>query len=374
MSRRNVRNCGQVKGQVIGLLQQTLNTSGCSRRLSTDLLLRVIVGIGLLKATITAVSQRVALGVSDETLRKAIYAALPPMWMFPELFDKQLQGWIKKAQRRKRGVIIAIDLHHQPYYGKPQKGLFRGKAKQGTKKFWSIATACVVERGEKLTLAMAPVYNNRMEDTLDALWPQLQSKGIRIRRLLLDRGFYSADVIDWLQSRNVPFLMPMICRGKKPSKNSPGTGTAQFMAPGRRGFTTHTWKKRRSKLQVTVQVAIVPNPKTKQKTPLLYAYHGRLPNLTYCRELYRKRFGIETSYRESRHCRAWTTTRKENWRRFLQILSFILANAWALLTLGQQKKPWRERLTQQHFQQQLIELLDLPTTQVLTQEPSVAIT
>ncbi|QDU41021.1 hypothetical protein Mal4_53860 [Maioricimonas rarisocia] len=103
MSRRNVRNCGQVKGQVIGLLQQTLNTSGCSRRLSTDLLLRVIVGIGLLKATITAVSQRVALGVSDETLRKAIYAALPPMWMFPELFDKQLQD----GSRRHSGANAA---------------------------------------------------------------------------------------------------------------------------------------------------------------------------------------------------------------------------------------------------------------------------
>lgn len=372
MSRRNVRQHGQVKRQVIGLLQETLDVSGYGRRLSAETLLRVIVWIGLLKATITAASQRLALNVSDQTLRMGVYAALPPMWKFPELFDVQLQGWLGKAQRRKRGVIIAIDLHHQPYYGKPQKGLFRGKAKQGTKKFWSIATACVVERGEKLTLAVVPVSNNRMEEALEALWPQLQSKGIRIRRLLLDRGFYSASVVDWLQSRNVPFLMPMICRGKKPGKDSPGTGTAQFLAPNRRGFTTHTWKKRHSKLTVTVQVAIVPNPK-KKKAPLVYAYSGRLPNLTYCRELYRKRFGIETSYRESRQCRAWTTTRRENWRHFLQVLSFVLANAWALLTLGQQKKPWRARLTQQHFQQQLIELLDLPTTQVLTQEPSTTL-
>ena len=38
---------------------------------------------------------------------------------------------------------------------------------------------------------------------------------IHIKRLYLDRGFYSVAVIRWLQACDIPFEMPAIVRGKQ---------------------------------------------------------------------------------------------------------------------------------------------------------------
>jgi putative transposase len=46
------------------------------------------------------------------------------------------------------------------------------------------------------------------------------------------------------------------------------------------------------------------------------------------RRLYRRRFGIETSYRCMGQVRAWTTSRNPALRFLLMSLSFILLNLW----------------------------------------------
>jgi hypothetical protein len=50
--------------------------------------------------------------------------------------------------------------------------------------------------------------------------------GIKIRVLLLDRGFYSVKVIRALIERHQPFIMPAIKRGKASTKPGGPTGTA----------------------------------------------------------------------------------------------------------------------------------------------------
>ena len=46
------------------------------------------------------------------------------------------------------------------------------------------------------------------------------------------------------------------------------------------------------------------------------------------RKYYRRRFGIETSYRCMRQVRAWTTSRNGALRFWLMSLAFILVNLW----------------------------------------------
>jgi len=46
------------------------------------------------------------------------------------------------------------------------------------------------------------------------------------------------------------------------------------------------------------------------------------------RRLYRRRFGIEASYRSMRQVRAWTTSRNPALRFLLITLAFILVNLW----------------------------------------------
>ena len=49
---------------------------------------------------------------------------------------------------------------------------------------------------------------------------------------------------------------------------------------------------------------------------------------TEIRERYRKRFGIETSYRQIRQARIYTCTRKSHLRLFFVAVSLMLRNMW----------------------------------------------
>lgn len=349
------RSAAAVQAELVQVLLDVLPLQDFGRKLSRQVLAQVFIWLTVMRATIASAPRRFALEVSDETLRQSLQQGFIPVPDLPLLIQRGLRPWVShcKPQRRQRGFIIAIDLHHQPYYGRPATGIFRAQAKLGTKQFWSLASAAIVERGERLTVAIAPVTSNRMAEVLEALLPQIQRLGLKIRWLLLDRGFYGAAVIDWLQVRQLPFVMPMIRRGRLPRRTHPGTGTAPFFRRGRRGFTRYTWRERRHRGGVVqVQVALVPHP-DRRRRPLVFAYSGRLCHLSFCRKLYRLRFGIETSYREAKQSRGWTTSRNERWRRLLQVLSFLVRNAWILAnwSLGkpQHAVPRGLRLTYQLF-------------------------
>lgn len=351
--------------QVVNLLLESLPLADFGRAMTREVLARVLVWMGSACATAADAPRRLGIGVSDETVRKALRASLPPVDRLPALLHASLSEWHRRLRkaRKKRGFDVAIDLHHQPYYGKRQPGVVRGHGQPGTRWVWSTATAAIVYRGERLTLAVAPVRSGRMEEVLDQLWPQLQKLRIKVRRLLLDRGFYSARVIDWLQRRRVSFLMPMIRRGRAPRRGDTGSGTAPFFVRGRCGFATYTWRyKRGDRRRVTVQVAMMPHS-DRRRRPLVFVFTGRLPNLDYCRRAYKRRFGIETTYRQANQSRAWTTSRDERWRRLLIMLSFVIRNVWVQIQANEPQTPRTDRLTYGLFLTIVVELLQLEMPQ-----------
>ncbi len=316
-------------------------------RLVTDAVLaQALIYLCVARSTLSHAVASMGLPMSDETLRKAWRSCMPTEQQLQRLLASSVEPWRQRLSksRRRRGYDVAIDLHHCPYYGQLVPGLYRGAAKQGTKRFWSYGTAVVVHRGERLTLAVALVTNNHMEDVLQALWPQLQNVGIKIRRVLLDRGFYGAKPILWLQRQGLAFLMPMIRRGRPSQGKRQATGTAGFFRRGLRGFTSYTWRERNRGEYVTVQVAIVPQ-KDRRRRPLVYAYSGSMPNLTTCGQWYRKRFGIETSYRQARRSHGWTTSHDPRWRALLMVASLVIRNLWIRLTGPQHSRPRSDSLT-----------------------------
>lgn len=72
------------------------------------------------------------------------------------------------------------------------------------------------------------------------------------------------------------------------------------------------------------------------------------------RNLYRKRFGIESSYRCMRQVRAWTTSRNGALRFLLISLSFILINLWLELRhrFCQLKQQGRRKIDTKRFELQ----------------------
>lgn len=302
----------------------TLGLVDFGETVSRGLLARLLILAASLKGSLSGVQRGSGPGPSAETVRQAVLSQLPEV---DELNRRLLAGFHEQlpARLKRRPWQIAFDLHLRPYYGDRRRtpGVRGGQPKAGTKWFWTYASGVIVEHGHRWTLALTPVCgNDPPEAILERLLDQVEQAGVTIRLVLLDRGFYSAPVIQVLQERKLRFLMPVIRRGQADK----GTGTQPFFRQGQSGFFTHQWRSRgkRGPL-VTVRVACVPRSK---RSPLVYAFQGRGWSLSWIQQTYRKRFGIETKYRQLGESLARTTSRRPSYRLLLVGLALLLRNLW----------------------------------------------
>ena len=160
-----------------------------------------------------------------------------------------------------KGRRVAVDLIELPYHGTVddahQGEVCRGKAKQGTTHFFTYATAYVVLRGRRSTLALCRVKATMtMDQVLDTLLKRVQALGVKISLLLLDRGFYSVKVIGQLITAKQPFIMPAIKRGKKPQAPGGPSGTYVMAQWKSSAWTTYTLSSAKDG-QVTFDLAVV---------------------------------------------------------------------------------------------------------------------
>lgn len=103
---------------------------------------------------------------------------------------------------------VAIDFHDRPYYGKqPQStGLWvRSQAKDGTTRFYRIATAYVMVKDRRVTLALRFVLPEEDPLTvLQDLLKRLRLRAIRIACLFLDKGFNGIAILRYLTQCQQP--------------------------------------------------------------------------------------------------------------------------------------------------------------------------
>lgn len=156
---------------------------------------------------------------------------------------------------------MAIDLVTLPYHGTVddayQDEVCRSKAKGGTPHFFTHATASAVVRGRRYTLAMCRVQAKQtMDHVLRILLSRVITLGIRIKLLLLDRGFDSVRVLQDLITGALPFIRPTVKRGKKPSPAGGSTGTYALAAEQQSRWTSYTLKSSKES-QVAFDLAVV---------------------------------------------------------------------------------------------------------------------
>jgi putative transposase len=275
---------------------------------------------------------------SDETMRKAVLATLPQYAQLQKDVNRALVGDLPKSLR-KREQRLAIDLHLVPYYGEVEEGdkdIYRSKADKGTNNFYAYASAYVVYKGQRYTVALAPVERGKtMKEVVQSLLTLARKAGVRPRLLLLDRGFYSVEVIRYLQAARVPFLMPAVARGRKPKAGQGPTGIRAFKTWKRGGWTEHTLVSGKKKATVLICVYCGDYRgrwKKHGRFAWVYAYWGIQPQSTrWVAETYRQRFGVETSYRQLNEARIKTSTREPRVRFFYVALGMILRNVWVWL-------------------------------------------
>lgn len=239
---------------------------------------------------------------------------------------------------RRHAWPVAIDWHLVPYYGEPQRRkneLYTSKPKQGTARFHAYATACIVQYGERYTLALTWV--RRGEATvavLRRLLARLRELGVKVRCLLLDRAFCCLPVIAWLQAERLPFLMPVMFRGRKPKKRR-ARGGLHALKRQKAGWYKHTLTRGRQSATINVCVSYrsYRHHKThkRRQQKLLFAAWRVRGAPAEIRERYRRRFGIESSYRQLRQARIVTCTRDPHLRLVFIAVALTLRNLWVWL-------------------------------------------
>jgi putative transposase len=298
---------------------------------TTDDLMNALLGMAVNRTTLEAVCADLGLPEA-EALRRYFNDQLQ-VEDLPKL-ERQLNAALRaeippRVWRQARDV--AIDFHDRPYYGKqpPEEGLWvRGEARDGTTRFYRVATAYVILNGLRQTLAIRFVVPDQtVVKVLDHLLKCLKTLGIRLDKLFLDKGFASIAVMEYLTRRHQSALIACPIRGKQ--------GGTRALCKGAKSYrTTYTFES--GEQTFTANLAVCRSFTTAKRSQRL---KRRAVWLIYilihldlapqqARRWYRRRFGIESSYRCAGQVRGWTTSPNPAYRFVLFAVSFVLLNVW----------------------------------------------
>jgi Transposase DDE domain len=181
---------------------------------------------------------------------------------------------------------------------------------------------------------------------LERLWKQLETSGIRCNLVLMDRYFFNVKVMQWLQQRDLPFIIPAVVRGRKPKKGKAAKGLRAYLQKNAGAYAyTHTLGSESVAITIVVNYRSYRHQRSwKRRTQkLLFAVWKKRGSPTEIREIYRRRFAIETSYRQLNQSRARTTSRDPLYRLLLVGLALLLRNLWQWLTRLAEQQRTRQR-------------------------------
>jgi hypothetical protein len=265
----------------------------------------------------------------------------------------------------RRCWMLALDTHLVPYYGKSTPAVVVGPKKQGTKRFFGYATAVLLHKRRRYTVALIPLMPpTKPHQIVRTLLDQISARGLKIAGVTLDSAFDSGDTLLLLQERRLAYSVPL--RRKGSGRNA---RNRCFEGPHRLIRWTE-WTTEVSRQRVRTRTLLW---KGSHKT-MVFAFQGwsgdRARNVHHqalqLRQLYRRRFGIETSYRQKNQAQARTTSTDPVYRLLLEGLGYLLRQVWVVLTeeLARQGKApsnaWIQVLTLQQMVDWLVrELINL---------------
>ncbi len=319
------------------MLQPQLNWHDHGPKCTVPVLLQVLFYAAAQLCSVFAACARLSSAPSDQAVRDALAALCPEeSGVLEEQFNQSFAKHLPKGLR-KRAQRLAIDLTLIPYHGQPYRcseEIYRSQAKSGTTHFHAYATCYVVHKGRRFTVAMMRVdKGTTMVTVLKRLIRQARRAGIRPNLLLLDRGFYSVEVIRYLQAARYAFIMPVIIRGRDADDPRGPSATRVFAVQKHSGWAKYTLTNS-EKLKATVRLCIhcrnwAGRRKRQGRQTLVYAFWGLQPKTTdWVYQIYRLRFGIETSYRQLNEARIKTTTRNPQLRLLFVGIALVLRNLW----------------------------------------------
>lgn len=244
---------------------------------------------------------------------------------FTAVFDKIFQTASRVVPLAGKRFDVVIDFHDWPCRCKGAEGVMRIPRKKGTSRGYKFATINAVKPGFRFTLLALPVRrHSEMIGVVEKLL-KFVMKRIKINRVYCDRWFYKREIVRIFKWLKVKFIIRAL----------ESSGIKKIRVVGG--------------LPVVMEYEMIGHhpPCGRERVKLFIARGGKgdvmyfitnsnvsEKNADRFAELYRKRWGIETSYRVKGDFRPKTTSRRYVIRLFYFMFSACLYNLWVLANLS----------------------------------------
>jgi putative transposase len=293
----------------------------------------VLVAAAVERVTIETACDLLEEAPSPNTVRTIVYELLGDDEALARLEERINELLVARLPENllKRARPAAIDVTKIPYHGEHEEDdefIRRSRAKHGTTHFHWYGTLYVLKEHKRYTLAITLVRRlDTMGDVTQRLVEWGKTVGLKPRRLYLDRGFDNNGVVAYLEQQAFPSIMALTIRGKE--------GGTRALLNGRRSYRT-TYTRHSQKYGDQTFDVVVVCKYSKGRYGRQGAYHFAYLIIGHVKmdpqqvfEVYRRRFGIETSYRLMNTMRARTTSASVTLRLFYVALALLLLNLWS---------------------------------------------
>ncbi|PSP60805.1 transposase [Halobacteriales archaeon QH_7_66_37] len=237
---------------------------------------------------------------------------------------------VLRSQRRVPSVVdVAIDLHEWRFYGSVDTDhVITTYPDLGTNRAFCFATLCIVAPRTRFTLAVLPMDANGFRAKREAVRSLVETarEYVSIRHVYLDRGFYQVHTVAELERLGVEYIV----------RARPSKGMKDRLSAGAETVVDdYTMKRKRTPTtSVDVTVFAVPH-RTNEDEHVWFVTSLDVDTSTakaYA-AAFRRRWGIETSYRQIGDFLPRTSSPTFSVRLFYFLFAVALYNLWVLANI-----------------------------------------
>ena len=213
---------------------------------------------------------------------------------------------------------------------------------RGTCWFHCYAAIRLVERGRRYVIKsrlVTPLDLSEKAQIVKELVTEARRQGLHIRLLLLDKGFYSHEVIKTLKAMEAKFIIAA------PKNNRVKAAILEYIRTAKGQVRRFSMKRGGETVNFNLSIHRLKKKKKNLKN-ILELYGAFATNMGYKRAVrtwqrlpqdYRKRWGIETGFRVEKGFRALTTSPDEAIREIYHQYAIVLENLWTLHNMREAK-------------------------------------